>query len=207
MHEFNDSQLISNVLDTFESASPAERRSGMLWYSTARTSIKINALRFGLDVKELELATAVLSPNLTWEINIRAACRFLHGATSAGYQQNKNKAADILSTDGWYDDLEKLGDEWFQTAPKTWAFYLLISGRDTTAVCIDGHAYSIAVGKKLRMKDIPSLVSCNRYERLVHTYTEAADMKGVLPHQMQAVTWTAHRGSGRSDPNQTSLFL
>jgi hypothetical protein len=85
-----------------------------------------------------------------------------------------------------------------QTGPKTNSFWQNIAYPDAPGpVTIDGRAHDIAINelhpwptkRGISTAALPSGRK-TRYEQFEDVYREAADEVGILPHEMQAVTWT-----------------
>jgi hypothetical protein len=84
---------------------------------------------------------------------------------------------------------------------KITAFYRCILGSQT-AVCVDGHTYSIWAGETIPTTKTPS-ISARLYEQIARDFTHAADLINnriptlhgpiLSPAELQAITWIAHR--------------
>lgn len=175
--------VAENVLTVWESATDAHRDSGMAWYGAAHEfALEIS----GGDITRGAGVLAALSPNKAWDVNMRLAARaFLDGSASGTLGNAVGKANAIL---GGSDPLDVLGN-----GLKTRNFYLNIARPGCPeAVTIDRHAYDVALAE--RNPDNKRLgLTPTRYAAFAETYREAAMAVGVLPLQMQAVTWEAWR--------------
>jgi hypothetical protein len=174
----------ANVIDVYRSATPDQLAAGLGWYADARRIADAFAVKYGVTREQAAGVIAALSPLNSWGANINLAGRFLEaGGLHAGYLGKMlAKGRAIL---GGTEPLDVL------TSDKIRNFYLcIISAGQTEAVCVDRHAYSIAVAE--RTVNVPSLGK-RRYAALAATYTEAALELGVTAAQVQAVTWVAWR--------------
>lgn len=173
---------VQNIVDLYMSATPEDIAEGTLWYADAYT------LAITLDPANPAAAAGVIaamSPITPWGRNKDLAERaYRDGAASGTLSRNCDKANEIMAG---ADPLDVLKGE------KVVNFYLSIIG-DQNAVCIDRHAYDIAVGtvtndvsrdKALRRK--------GEYDKIAALYREAAERIGILPSELQAITWTIWR--------------
>lgn len=188
----------ANVLETYRKATPEEHIAGMRWYETAHDYAVMLANKHNISVAAACGVIAALSPQTSWERNCYDAGRiieaFKRSAKSASqtrissYKSNRRKAVSILKAD--------TGENAFSltTGPKTWNFYRNIQHPTSADYCtIDRFAYGIAVGKHFRTTDT-IILTAKRYRDCVKAYQDAAREAGILPHQMQAITWVAiHR--------------
>ena len=129
---------------------------------------------------------AALSPLNSWGANVNLAARLLaSGGLSEGYLKvGLAKANAILAGT---DPLDVLKSD------KVKNFYLCIAaGGDTSAVCVDRHAYSLAVDVRFEGETMPSL-SAGRYAAVSDAYGRAAARLGVSAARVQAVTWLEWR--------------
>ena len=139
---------------------------------------------------------AALSPRNKWDRNIIDAenliAAFVAGGAEAAadvkvctFGANKAKAIRIL--DEARDD-----DAVFTilSGPKLKEFYACIRGLDD--VCIDGHAYSIWFGDRVKLADVPSIGKKLRSE-IKKDYLAVAQKNNLKGFEVQAITWVAHR--------------
>lgn len=175
---------LANILRVWEQATKSEMADGLSWYANAHDDAKTIASTVEIGAG----CIAALSPGLRWDNNVEAARRII----------------DRESLDGlgvrWYDGVrkaEKIRDgrrpDSVLKGNKVRAFYQCIRRPDTRLhVCIDGHAYAIWAGRRIALADTPTLTD-KLYYTLSEDYTLAGNAVGVLPHQIQAVTWTVWR--------------
>lgn len=180
---------VKNVLGIYENAGIETREAGMDWYRSAHEFAKT----LDTDIERAAGIIAALSPLSGWE-------------------NNKNKAAQLYSQNGivcWDGTKNGLGLSksvekaqaifWGEkpldilVANKTRSFYLNILDPESKAVTIDRHAFDIAVGKKTDDKTRGILGRKGIYAQFSEVYCEAADIANIRAAQMQAITWVTWR--------------
>jgi hypothetical protein len=181
-------QGVRNILAVYDQATQDERAAGEEWYRDAHAfagHLPAPTVSHGAGI------LAALSPSTNWEknkIDALALCEMREAATVTTYGQNKVKALRILA--GEYPE-NVLGGR------KVLNFYGSILGY-ASAVCLDRHALSIALDRKMNEKDLErwyGLLTKNakRYQKYIEMYMQAARAFGLFGYQMQAITWTAWR--------------
>ena len=186
---------VQSIIAVYNLASVADRQQGQTWYERAL----VFAVRLS-DLYNIETATivgviAALSPRNRWERNMQDAESMVKVAASGGsykdlmklkvctFKTGKDKAARILA-DNVTDKAELLAT---LKGPKLCEFFNCILG-DSGDVCIDGHAYSIWVGDRITLANVPSIGKKLR-QTIKADYQAAAAILGVQPHVVQAITW------------------
>lgn len=172
-----------NILSVYALASVADLAEGMAWYRTA------NALARRLNPSDPRQAAGVLaamSPITGWEQNMMLAIRaYEDGFASGTLFRNAAKANEILAG---AEPLDVLGGN------KVRNFFMAIADPDTgKGVCIDRHAFDIAVGRVTNDITRRMLDRKGVYENFADAYREAANIAGISPCQMQSVTWITWR--------------
>lgn len=89
-----------------------------------------------------------------------------------------------------------------RTAPKTNSFAANIADPGNSGpVTVDGRAHDIIADRLQPWKENRNIGSAalktgkpTRYERMEQVYRTAADVAGIRPHEMQAVTWEGGKG-------------
>jgi hypothetical protein len=169
----------ANILSVFNLATAAEIAAGLDWYQRAgNESAKLH--------KQGAAIVAALSPGLRWERNIEAARRVVHGEPLDGlgirWYDGVRKAQRILAGES---PLTVLRGE------KVSAFWHCLENPDNRCfVCVDGHAYGIWKGKRIPLDKVPKGFP---YHTIAHAYICAADRLGIIPCQLQAITWCTWR--------------
>ena len=187
----------SNILKVLHVAQPAEWHAGTAWYQEANGHAQRLAGMLGVSVAQGAYAIAALSPRTSWPENLRAvyaiAQHILRGGSLADFSEvlrvthtNRAKAWTILTT----GDLEAIGN-----GQKTRAFAdNILNFKTSRAVTIDSWAYRIAAGMIGVTNVVPVALRGKLYDDVAESYSGVADRYGLLPLELQAITWvTAHR--------------
>lgn len=190
--------MVRNILRVFRSATPEQLETGMNWYKDARGICEDFATAHGVTPEVAAGVFAALSPQNSYGANVNLARRFLAsgGTLDSGYlgmglakARAIYEGADIRTT--------LLGSRGF----KTLNFFVSINSAGQDGVCIDRHAYCIAVNEKVA--NIPSL-SEKRYAAIALAYARASRYAGITAAEIQAVTWVVWRqrywAEGAFDP-------
>lgn len=177
------SPAAENVLTVWESATADHRASGMEWYALAHTFA--HKIASG-DIVRGAGVIAALSPQKEWGLNMRIAERAFQTGVAVGNTGNANGKANAILAGA--NPLDVLGN-----GLKTRNFYLnILDPECAEAVTIDRHAYDVALAE--RNPDNKRLgLTPKRYAAFAEAYRLAAVEAGILPQQMQAVTWEAWR--------------
>ena len=188
-----------NVAAVFALATAGERQTHATWYETARGAAIAIADATGLELDTVVGVIAALSPTNKWERNLVDAenvCRtYVADPESAAsvkvctYGNNLKKAIKVLEC----EELEEIPT--ILNGRKITAFFHCIMGNQD-AVVVDGHAYSIWIGDRLTMKQVPS-IGIKLYRTIVADYVQATYIINarhnltLKPYQVQSITWNA----------------
>ncbi len=182
-----------NVTRVFRTATPEQITGALDWYLDARTVADALAVKSGVTLDVAAGVLAALSPLNSWGANVNLAARFLAtpGGLTAGYLRvGLDKARRIVAG---HDILSVLHSD------KVSAFYAgIVAAGETDAVCVDRHAYDIAVNTRHNEGDRPKL-SKGRYNAVADTYRAAAGILSrevgmiLYPAQVQSITWVTWR--------------
>lgn len=190
---------MKNIISIFAQASIAELSEGMNWYSTAQSGALLLAQEHGISLVKAAGVIAALSPNLRWELNLKAADTVIRSyrlgidpenATCPAYKANRKKAYQVLDCNGEDNTVRAI-----LNGQKITSFYGCIMGHDD--VCIDGHAKNIWAGERMVLKN--NSINKTQYQMLTAEYrmaTEAINNAykfNLTPMQVQAVTWVVWR--------------
>lgn len=188
-----------NILDVYATATADERRDGAHWYSAAHTFCLGLSKRYDVPVETAAAVVAVLSPRLTWALNLRYADQYLRTGDAPTFFSTKAKLARIVAGEPLDDVLDG--------GPKVRSFYAnILSPATSIAVTIDRHAYDIVAGTT-DDKGRKGLEAKGVYESCAEAYRTAAETLGVAPHVVQAVTWLAwKRAKEYTTANHTTLY-
>jgi len=182
----------AHITRLFRTATPEQIDTAVNWYADAHEVASALAVKNGVWIGTAAGIIAACSPMLSWGANVNLAARLMkEGGLTSGYlKSNLAKANRILAGEV---PLDVLGGD------KVRAFYLGIfhAGR-TTAVCIDRHAWSLAVNHRYAEGNIPTLKG-KRYAAAQEAYTRAARIlsieygRDLTPPMVQSVTWVLWR--------------
>ena len=181
--------LVTNILSVYDRATPEQRASGARWYPLAGTIVEAIAASTGTDPVRVCLALSALSPRNPWRWNV-ADCYSFAEARAQGRTMPRATTFKRNQLRAW----AALGDgimPWAGTAPKVRAFVKAIMG-DSEAVVVDTWAYRIAVGTAPKRGSFAEKL----YEPIAHAYNVAANLRGVEPRSMQAITWLVAQTEG-----------
>lgn len=183
----------ANVLAVYESATGVQIAKGMDWYADAHRVADAFAVRYGVTVDIAAGVIAAVSPLNSWGANVNLAARILAaGGLTAGYMSSGLRKCDsILAGADIASTLKGL---------KTVAFWEGIrTGGATDAVCIDRHAWDVAVATRMSEDTRPPLAG-KRYALAADAYRDAAKtLPGLTAAQLQAITWGTWRNRYWSD--------
>lgn len=182
-----------NILAVLKKASKEEIDYWSNWYQHANGHVQEIATQYDVPLEVAAAVCAVLSPNLGWKMNLMAARRVMDNWMYKGgadgykwhdsipaYKTNVNKAYQILET----------GDVSIVNGPKVTVFFqsLLDPDKLERDLVLDGHAINVWRGLKTPLKNHKS-PNKNEREAIIHDYRKVADIVGLTPQQVQAVTW------------------
>ena len=188
-------RMIHNIISVYRDADETQRAEGLLWYDNAQKAAYLIALKSDGPVYLVGAVIAALSPNNKWERNLVNADALI-GAFVNGdgllsvkvstYHAMKRKAWDILAARPDYD-----GAKAMLKGQKITSFFMDIMGEFN--VTIDGHARNIAYGERVGLTDDRSNIGKKEYRALQAAYEAAAERLGLMPYQLQAITWRVWR--------------
>lgn len=171
-------ELVGNILAVYDRASDADRKKGMSWYDTAHDLAGM--VGFG-DYSKGAGIIAALSANTGWTRNKEFALAIAAGQEVGHLSKVLEKVKDIVAG---HPPLAVLGK-----GLKTLNFYMNIHQPERSGpVTIDRHAHDVARGEVWGATK-RALTTGTRYAILADAYRAAAALRGVRPHEMQAVTW------------------
>ena len=188
-------KMIHNITSVYRDADETQHAEGLLWYSDAQKAAHNIAVKYDIAVYIAAAVIAALSPNNKWSRNIVNADALI-GAFIRGdgllsvkvstYNKMKQKAWDILAARPDYDGAKRM-----LKGQKITSFFCDIMGEFN--VTIDGHARNIAYGERVGLTDDRTNIGVREYRALQAAYEEAARRVGLMPYQLQAITWRVWR--------------
>jgi hypothetical protein len=188
-------KMIHNITAVYRDADATQHAEGLLWYSDAQKAAHDIAVKYGIAVYVVVAVIAALSPNNKWSRNVTNAATlidaFLRGdgidsVKVSTYNKMKQKAWDILAARPDYD-----GAKAMLKGQKITSFFMDIMGEFN--VTIDGHARNIAYGERIGLTDDRTNIGKKEYRALQAAYEAAAERLGLMPYQLQAITWRVWR--------------
>ena len=188
-------RMIHNITSVYRDADETQHAGGLRWYEEAKQVGHRLALKHDVPVYIVVAVIAALSPNNKWSRNVTNADALI-GAFIRGdgidsvkvstYHAMKRKAWDILAARPDYD-----GAKAMLKGQKITSFFCDIMGEFN--VTIDGHARNIAYGERVGLTDDRSNIGVREYRALQAAYEAAAERLGLMPYQLQAITWRVWR--------------
>lgn len=216
-------QMVANIIAVYLMADADTIRSGLIWYARVNEAASKDRRGTSTTLEGAAGIVAAVSPSMDWEQNNLHAVRELHTLTTsdwaairrgdrspvAGMSMSRAPKANLLKA---HRILEGESPEMVlrrSTAPKTHSFYRNIY--DPTVgefVTVDGRAHDIAVNRMVGWRLDRGISSADRrtqtrYEFIADAYVRAALKLGVMPHQLQAITWEQGRIIERSIPTKS----
>ncbi len=188
-------RMIHNIISVYRDADETQHAEGLIWYPNAQKAAYHIAVKYDIAVYIVVAVIAALSPNNKWSRNVTNADALI-GAFIRGdgidsvkvstYHKMKQKAWDILAARPNYE-----GAKAMLKGRKITSFFMDIMGEFN--VTIDGHARNIAYGERVGLTDDRTNIGVREYHALQAAYDEAARRVGLLPYQLQAITWRVWR--------------
>ena len=188
-------KMIHNIVSVLRDSDETQHAEGLLWYPNAQKAAHDIAVKYDIAVYLVVAVIAALSPNNKWSRNVTNADALI-GAFIRGdgidsvkvstYHKMKAKAWDILAARPDYD-----GAKAMLKGQKITSFFMDIMGEFN--VTIDGHARNIAYGERVGLTDDRTNIGVREYRALQAAYEEAARRVGLMPYQLQAITWRVWR--------------
>ena len=188
-------RMIYNITCVYRDADEDQHAEGLLWYEQAKREAYHIAMKHDVPVYIAVAVIAALSPNNKWARNLVNADALI-GAFVNGdgllsvkvstYNKMKQKAWDILAARPSYN-----GAKAILKGQKITSFFCDIMGEFN--VTIDGHARNIAYGERVSLTDDRTNIGVREYRALQAAYEEAARRVGLMPYQLQAITWRVWR--------------
>ena len=172
----------------YSQANKDQMERGLHWYGDAHTLARALAKLGNVTVEQAAGVIAALSPACPWERNIMEAQWLLTGNENVSfttYPANVDKAYRIKSGG---KPLDILGGK------KVRSFYaLIINPSDPYSVCVDRHAVECITHRKWRSDQEKQSFLRSQYDRAADVFRSLAAELDLLPHQVQAITWTVQR--------------
>lgn len=193
---------VQNILDTYNASTSYEVAAGASWYTEAHEFCLRLSRLYNIPRDNVVAVCAVLSPRVTWAACCSATIKVLESWRAGTYEVsgipglhiNKEKAYRILDN----DDPNYLGGD------KVKSFYQNISDPNSPDyVTVDVWARRVCEGDH----SLPAAsISEKAYLNYKDAYCEAAGIIGLLPSELQAITWVTIRRQAKYGSRQLPLF-
>lgn len=191
-----------NILAVYAAATPTDKENGKRWYSIANAAAQDLAETYNLSLAAAAGIIAALSPQEAWESNLLIATEFCEsGALASVHTTNAcDKASRIFrnSNAAEHEVYAILGGNKVRSFFRNILFPLTAG-----PVTIDRHACAILLGT-----DTPTfntqygkILERKHYYRCATAYYRAAARElGLLPQELQAITWLVQSKRSSSLP-------
>lgn len=182
-----------NILRYYRAANPEARAAGEAWYDASFTECERLSWLYSSwiadrAVTRTVVACAALSPRLRWSDNLDV----LEALLSSRGSGSARPPIGVLERSWWLASVALvLPDPWTvfsKRANKTRSFAQAILG-NTDAVVVDSWGARM-VGLSQR-----SIELTRGYNQVADAFRRAAQIEGVTPRELQAVSWVHARGS------------
>lgn len=186
-HQFG--LIKKNIRNTIDIATPDQISRGLSWYPIGhRISEQISP--HDID-KGAGIIAALSGGGTEWGVNVRTAEHFMkHGNLEVGQFGSKATAEQIGQARRIHE-----GEDFRNVLPrglKTYNFATLLADPyNEEAIAVDTHHHDLSTGLKMPWKTDRGLSSIGRYNTFADATRMVAREKGMLPHEAQAVAWTA----------------
>lgn len=191
-----EKKVINSIIRFYKLATLEETKEGLTWYDDAFNYCKDLAARFNISISQVAGIIAAFSPQTGWQENKRFVLSFLISPNKIVKSEvQTDKAKKILTLKSESDIYHALSIN--DAAWKTKAFFLNIANPTVlTDVTIDRHAIAVCIQhptKTSALNESYSKMTLAQYRFFEACYVKAAVKLGILPQQLQAITWTVYR--------------
>jgi hypothetical protein len=189
MKPTSHTDMVSNILGYWDSATPVQREAGARWYKQAGEIVTLIAEQTGIESQRVAHCLSALSPRNPWRWNVFDCYSYAMAAA-----EGRTIPSATTFKRNWLAGWRAITGEsavWLTAAPKVRAFVFAILG-DESSVVVDTWAIRVATGgQESRVKSGPK-----QYGEVAHAFNIAANLRGVPPSTMQAVTWLVAQTEG-----------
>lgn len=191
----------------FDRADQIDLNEGVVAYERYNAVMRAIADYYHFDLDRVIAAFVSLSPNSSYNVNLRSLVSVLHGINRglkvediivATYGHCKQRAFAYAK-----------GQKDFMTetkGPKILAFYNnILDPSDTRWVTVDGHMHCVWSNQTMTMRE--ALVTRKQYREIATDIKRVAFKNYLRPNQMQAILWFTRKRLAQVIYNpQMSLF-
>jgi hypothetical protein len=163
------------------------------WYREANRWCRKMGRRYGHDYRKVAAILASMSPGTAWDRNKEETEALLAGKEIefTTYPHNVEKARKILDSPRQKDYIALVKPR-KDSGWKIGSFYRNITNPEENGpVTVDRHAIAICIGHAPTPKE--QSITAYRYRCYAAAYQRAACEAGMLPHEVQAITWSEYR--------------
>mgnify|MGYP003636590999 CR=1 FL=1 len=180
-------RCVDNILKVYNNP---EFEGGANWYNEAHELSNSLAIEFGLTNLQVAGIIAAFSPLKSWDENKKIAKQFLLNGNGKHTKVMKDKARNIKA---YNDSMQREFILTTLNGNKISNFFLNIAyPNETTSVTVDRHAIAVILGRNIKENEGSGITDI-QYEFLASCYRQASEVLGVLPNQVQSVTWVKWR--------------
>jgi hypothetical protein len=178
----------NNILRMFDMATMDEIYLGCEWYAEANRQAQTICANTGYNLAAVCGIIAALSPRNKWSRNIEDVRNLLadDNAKVSTFHRNKAKAAEIKSLlNPSFDQVLDIikGD-------KVCSFYAnILNPNLPDIVTVDSHAIGVWLGSRATGQSAKG----DAYQTIQQAYIDTANGLGLIPCQLQAITWLTYR--------------
>lgn len=180
---------VDNLLAVYADADQDTQDAGIRWYDEAHCDLVQRCQQHNITIPQAAAVVAVLSPGLSWGMNLKALDNLLAGQKPTGYGANVAKAQRVLA--GVDPDTVVGG-------AKVSAFYHTLRDPATAdAAVVDRHMIRAWLG----LHDQRGGYACSpaMMQRAASDIAHAAQQAGLPVHQFQAIVWLQIRKDTTED--------
>ena len=170
--------MVQSIISWYNQANEDDKKAAN-WYFEAHQLAK----RHPMGVEAGSAILAAYSINEGWKRNVEHFENECSGITPRCIEMAKVKAAQILEAVALCE-INRLPEILY--GKKIRCFYSnILNPSANDVVTIDRHAFAIAGG-------VGSITE-KKYKETAEAYIKAAEILGILPSQLQAITWVCYR--------------
>jgi hypothetical protein len=194
---FDQSKLENSILNIYQLANRQENTEGLVWYEIANRFARTIARKHDISLVQVAAIIAALSPATHWAQNIIDTEHLIivgsSKATVSTYHRNKLKALKFLH--GKLEPIDHyIGDKKYSWTKTASFFTNILNPTIAGKVTIDRHALRIAHGYTMTSDDaIYYGNTIRKYQTTSQAFFTVSKDLGLLPQQLQAITWLAYR--------------
>lgn len=189
--ELSERTLRMRLRSFLNQATNKEKISGLSWYETMHHWCAGVADKSGIELFKVVGMFAALSPQMSVDRNQKLLIQYLNSGNASHYKFLVEKCDQIKEAKNEYQVSKILNGN------KISAFYLnILHPSKPTRVTIDRHALSCLLqtpSNTYPLGDNEYSMTANQFKQFEKIYCEVSKECGILPHQLQAITWETYR--------------